>query len=127
MNVPTGFQAIDGTLKFIHGLRTKGLNNGHILKLKKNMYGLRQGGHSWYLKLSNGLLQRGFTQSKVDKCLFLRHDCILVVYVDDCLLFSRETKTIDDIINSLRTDFVITDEGDAGAFYGIDITTNSES
>jgi hypothetical protein len=126
MNVPNGFQAIDGTLKFVNGLRTKGLNNGHVLKLKRNMYGLRQGGHSWYIKLSNGLLKRGFTQSKVDKCLFLRHDCILVVYVDDYLLFSRETKIIDDIITSLRSEFVLTVEGDAGAFLGIDIKRNSE-
>ena len=70
--------------------------------------------------------KKGFTQSKVDKCLFLRHGCILVVYVDDCLIFSRENKPLDDVITSLRTEFVLTDEGDAGAFLGLDIKTNPE-
>ena len=39
MQVPEGFQVHDGTLKFVEGLLTKGLNDAHALKLKKNMYG----------------------------------------------------------------------------------------
>ena len=116
---------MDGTLKFVDGLHAKRLNQGHVLKLKRNRYGLHQDGHSWFMKLSTGLLKIGFTQSKVDKCLFFCHDCILVVYVDDCIIFSRENNTLD-VITSLCTEFVHTDEGDAGAFLGIDIKTNPE-
>jgi hypothetical protein len=52
------------------------------------MYGLKQAGHNWYNKLTDELLSLGFIQSKVDKCLFIRLDCIILVYVDDCLIFS---------------------------------------
>ena len=96
-----GFKVTNGNLEFAEGLRTKGVPQDHVLKLKKNMYGLKQGGHSWYMKLSEGLLAHDFTYSKVDKCLFMRKDCSLEVHVDDCLLFSRNDSTLDDVINSL--------------------------
>ena len=66
MQVPAGFQVNDRKLKFVEGLLTKGMNDAHVLKLKKNMYGLKLGGHSWCIKLFKGLLKRGFTQSKVE-------------------------------------------------------------
>jgi hypothetical protein len=82
----------------------------HELKLKKNLYGLHQVG-----------LQCGFWQSIVDPCLFLHPDCILVVYVDDCLLFSKEPTMLDDLIGLLQKEFILTIEGDVGTFLGIDI------
>jgi hypothetical protein len=36
----------------------------------------------------------------VDPCLFLHSDCILVVYMDDCLLFARKSGTLDELIGS---------------------------
>jgi hypothetical protein len=121
MSVPAGFIVQDNKLAFMEGLRTKHHPNDHVLKLKKNMYGLRQAGYNWFEKLSTGLFHRGFIQSQIDKCLFLRSDCILVVYVDDCLFFSRSDTTLDYLIASLEQNFVLTQEGDVGAFLGIDV------
>jgi len=126
MAVPAGFIVQDNKLVFVEGLRTKDHPNDHVLKLKKNMYGLRQAGHIWFEKLRAGLLNRGFVQSKVDKCLFLRSDCILVVYVDDCLFFSRSDTVLNDLITSLEQDFVLTHEGDVGAFLGIDVRRHED-
>ncbi len=53
--------------------------------------------------------------------MFLRHDCILVVYVDDCLIFSKESSTIDQLIQSLSKTFLLQDEGDVSAFLGVQI------
>jgi len=49
-----------------------------------------------------GLRKEGFAQSFTDSCLFLRSDCIIVVYVDDCLFFSPTASVIDRVIVSIR-------------------------
>jgi hypothetical protein len=60
----------------------------------------------------------------VDPCLFLRSYCILVVYVNDCLLFSKDSSVLDTLIASLKQEFILTMEGDVSAFLSIDIKTN---
>jgi hypothetical protein len=70
-----------------------------VLLLLKSMCGLKQAPRTFYEKLRDGLLERGFTQSEIDPCLFLNKYCICVVYVDDtifavpdALLLEREIK-----------------------------------
>ena len=31
-------------------------------------------------------MRRGFKPSAIDPCVYLRKDCILLVYVDDCII-----------------------------------------
>jgi hypothetical protein len=47
-------------------------DNTHYLKLKKKLYGCKQAARNWFKHLTAGLLKEGFTQSKMDGCLFLR-------------------------------------------------------
>jgi hypothetical protein len=95
MKIPRGFIIQGGRLHFDPSHSTCPLPPNHVLKLKKNLYGLRQAGYNWHEKLKQGLLHHGFHQSVIDPCLFLCNDCILVVYVDDCLLFSKEASVLD--------------------------------
>ncbi len=44
-----------------------------------------------------------------------------MVHVDDCLLFSKSDSTLDDLITSLKQEFILAVEGDVRAFLGIDI------
>ena len=37
----------------------------------------------------------------VDLCLFINDECIVVTYIDDCHMFVKEDKYIDDIMSSL--------------------------
>lgn len=46
------------------------------------------------------LLAHSFIQSKVDSCLYLRKDCIIVIYTNDCLIFTKDDSTIDQLIAS---------------------------
>ena len=96
----------------------------HVILLTKNLYGLRQAGNNWFDKLRGSLASRGFQQSSVDPCLFIRRDLILVVYVDDCLLFAKDDRTLDSFVLSLQEEFVLTCDGDVGAFLGIAIVRN---
>ena len=50
-----------------------------VLKLNKSLYGLRQAPKSFFDKISEGLVERGFRQSEIDKCLFMKEEMICVV------------------------------------------------
>ena len=70
MELPLGFEAP--------------LNGNHrlyVLQLNKSLYGLKQAGYNWFAKLRNGLLDRGFTQSDIDACVFFGKGCIVLTYV----------------------------------------------
>jgi hypothetical protein len=55
--------------------------------------------------LIKGLVERGFVQSKVDKCVFYKGKTILLVDVDDVIMCGSSSKDIDDIIASLKDGF----------------------
>ena len=45
---------------------------------------------------------------------------LFLVYVDDCLLFAKDTKMIDMMIATLSTDFELEPKDDVTAFLGIE-------
>ena len=99
-----------------------------VLKLVKSLYGLRQAPKSFFDKLCNGLLERGFVQSEHDQCLFIKKDMICVVYVDDTILAGPDAEALDKVISSLgiaddeqRHTFELRDEGEVGDFLGVRI------
>jgi hypothetical protein len=69
-----------------------------------------------------GLLKEGFHQSASDPCLFLRKNCIIIVYTDDCIIFAREDSTIDALIHNLSQTFLLEDQGSVQDYLGIRIT-----
>ena len=100
------------------GMRNS-LNHGHVLKLLKNLYGLKDAGRTWLEHLSEGMRKRGFVPSAVDPSVWIRHDCIALCFVDDILFFSKTKAVGQEIIKSLRSDFAITEEGDIDNYLGI--------
>jgi hypothetical protein len=125
MNIPPGFVVQNNNLVFTQA-STRGNSSEFVLRINKNMYGLKQAGNNWFDTLKESLLTRGFTQSSIDPCLFIRSNCIIVVYVDDCLLFAKSDEVLDSVIASLQSEFHLTTEGDVGAFLGVDIHRNAE-
>ena len=99
--------------------------DGYLLKLKKNLYGLKQGSHNWYKHLKEGLERRGLNPSEIDPCLYLKDGMAVLTYVDDCIIISKSKTAIDELIESLQNGeekFILTDEGDIDKFLGIEIT-----
>ena len=99
-----------------------------VLKLFKSLYGLRQAPKTFYDKITEGLTERGFVQSKVDKCLFMKDEMVCVIYVDDTIIAGPDPKAIEELITSLgiakeeqRHSFQLRDEGEVGDFLGIRI------
>ena len=107
----------------------KKLKPKHLLKLKKNLYGLKQGSHNWYKHLKEGLENRGLRPSEIDSCLYLKEGLAVLTYVDDCILVSTEEGTIEDFVKSLvkgPEKFILTEEGDINKFLGIEINHHED-
>lgn len=92
----------------------------YCLKLKKNCCDAKQASANWHELLRSGLVKRGFRPSTVDPCLFINDQCIVVTYVDDCLMFAKEDKHVDNLMSSLSGQFKLTDEGPIHAHLGIE-------
>jgi hypothetical protein len=120
MHVPQGWH-VNHSGKLAQHQDPKFQDKSHYLKLKKNLYGCKQAARNWFKMLSEGLLKEGFVQSATDSCLFLQQDCLIVVYVDDCLFFSPHSSTIDSVIKALSMTFKLKDEGGVSAFLGVQI------
>lgn len=65
---------------------------GFILKLNKNLYGLKNASQNFWNLLKDGLQARGYQQqSESDPCVFIGKDCVILTYhVDDCILLQRK-------------------------------------
>jgi hypothetical protein len=74
----------------------------YVLRLNKSLYGLKQAGYNWFAKLSNGLQDRGFVPSNIDPCVFFAPGCIILTYVDDCIIVGDMSDLIDKLIQSLH-------------------------
>jgi hypothetical protein len=108
MNLPKGIQMGSGN------------RNTHVLKLLKNLYGQRQAGRVWNKHLTAGLMKVGFTQSKVDECVFYGGDLIFMVYVDDDIFFCPHMHDIGKCILELRAaKYDIEDMGNVNDYLGI--------
>ncbi len=85
-----------------------------MLCLNKSLYGLKQAGYNRFAKLSNGLQDHGFVPSSVDPCVFFGKDCIVLMYVDDCIIVADSMNQIEELIQSLHggdKSFVLQDKG----------------
>ena len=117
MELPYGFD-IDGSKRF-------------ILKLNKNLYGLKNASHNFWMLLKSGLEARGYEkQSNADSCVFIGKDSIVLVYVDDCIVISKRGSTsADDLIKALKEgheNFDFTDDGDLDKYLGVDVKRHKD-
>ena len=70
----------------------------YILKMNKNIYGLKQASLNWYDKLRDGLIDWYFVPSVSDPCFYVKDGMIIITYVDDCIISGRSMKDIDSFI-----------------------------
>ena len=97
LELPKAFDLVDPTLN----------GKTHLLRLKKSIYGLKQAGLLWYLLLREALEKLGFKVAESDPCLFISTDgnTYIMIYVDDCLLASKNLEMNKHIIEELKKQF----------------------
>jgi hypothetical protein len=69
------------------------------------LYGLKQAGYNWVAKLCNGLLNRGFTQSNINAYVFFGKGCIVLTYVDACIIVGDSMDCIEALITLLHDEW----------------------
>jgi hypothetical protein len=98
----------------------------HVCKLQKALYGLKQAPRAWFARLSNRLLELGFTSSKADSSLFILRTSSLtmfvLVYIDDIIITASIPAAISDLLQQLRMSFAIKDLGKLNYFLGVKVT-----
>ena len=74
--------------------------------------------------LKSGLEDEGFKQNKLDPCIFVRNNFIVICYVDYCCIFFKYKKKIDAILKNLSKTFKMTDKGDVKSYIGMNYRKN---
>ncbi len=69
MNLLIGFEPIDDPTEA----------SKFVIKLRKNLYGLKQASFNWFAKLCDGLLDQGFRTSSIDQCLYMKEGMMLLL------------------------------------------------
>lgn len=104
----------------------EGFHDGcnRVCKLHRAIYGLKQSGRVWNIKLENALKSFGLHKSKMDSCVYFNtnKDLILAIYVDDILLFWKRSEELRSLKEMLSSQFKMNDMGEAKCCIGIRIT-----
>ncbi|CAI7852765.1 unnamed protein product [Closterium sp. NIES-53] len=126
MDITTAF--LNGIiLEELYMLQPEGLDDGsgRVCRLKKAIYGLKQAPRAWYHKLEETLLAGGFKKSERDHSLFLLQEkeqfLMLLVYVDDILLFSDSAAIIEHVEEMLEMQFKCSKMGDVKYYLGMHV------
>jgi hypothetical protein len=104
---------------------------GLVCRLQKGLYGTKQAARQWNIKIDEVLKGLGLKQSSQDPCLYYEINegeyLLLILYVDDIIMFSRNIKRIKEIIEGLKAKFGVTELGEPKYCLGIEIIRNRET
>jgi hypothetical protein len=100
-----------------------------VCQLKKSLYGLKQTLRAWYAKMDSYLLSQNFVRCKLDTNVYMLRTAnsllLLVLYVDDLLITSFSTSTIDVVKRILHDMFLMMDMGPLHFFLGLEINQDA--
>lgn len=95
-----------------------------VCRLRRSLYGLRQAPRQWYKRLHQALVKHGFEVSPADSSLFRYvHNNVIIfalVYVDDIIMTGSCSVTLNNIIVSLHSEFLLKDLGKLEYFLGME-------
>ena len=76
----------------------------YCLKLNKGLYGLKQSGRLWYLKIKSILNKMGFKKTQIENNIFYKPDLSIIVgiYVDDFKILGRTGQQITEFVDQLN-------------------------
>ncbi|GBN01231.1 Retrovirus-related Pol polyprotein from transposon TNT 1-94, partial [Araneus ventricosus] len=108
------------------GFVVKGCEH-YVCRLHKSIYGLHQSGRQWNLELSEILFGLGFHQNELCNGLYTKSNCILLVYVDDIVVFSKSQSDLEDSILNIKIKLEITELGPVRYLLGVNFERIGDS
>ena len=98
-----------------------------MLKLLKCLYGLKQAPFEWYNHIDEFLRSAGLARSNQDHNLYLSLESIVLLYVDDILIFGRSLSTVTALKKSLSVRYSMVDVGEAKQYLGMHIERDRDA
>jgi len=95
-----------------------------ILKLQKSLYGIKQAPYEWNKCLDEFLVKdSGFQACQSDRCLYLRQNILLVVFVDDIVIAYHQNyhEEVQTFKKNIQSRFPVTDLGPIHSYRGMNI------
>lgn len=98
-----------------------------LWKLQRSLYGLKQSPRMWNEKFSSFMKNSGLEMSKYDNSVFYQMEplLIIIVYVDDGLIFARDESSIVKMLEKLKDKFEMR-EMDVNVYRGIEIVKQED-
>lgn len=95
--------------------------HGRVCRLQKALYGLKQAPRAWHGDINAHLLSIGFMNSNTDPNLYLSPEVLLILYVDDILIFADSIAAVERTKKQLFAKYAMSDLGEAQQFLGLQI------
>lgn len=94
-----------------------------ICKLNRSIYGLKQAGRSWNIRFDETMKEMNFRRLNSDSCVYVSKNgkIIIILYVDDILIFGEELEEVRWVKNELSKHFKMKDLNEVSNFLGLDI------
>jgi len=102
----------DMHMKLPYGIELRNRSEQYCLRPRKNLYGQKNTGRTFYLFMVNRLLKLGYIQSSIDECIFYRGTTIFFTYVDDGIFIDVSKENLNRSVTELANVFNIEDNGD---------------
>ncbi|XP_031783902.1 uncharacterized protein LOC103317335 [Nasonia vitripennis] len=101
-----------------------------VCRLKKAIYGLKQSGRVWNVKLGSILNEMGLQRCEYDPCLYHLQrsgaELKMAVFVDDLLVFASSRALIQEVTAELRKRITLRDLGDITRCFNVNVTRDRE-
>ena len=102
-----------------------------VLKLRKPLYGMKQGAHHWYEELRRTLLKLGYKVCLADEAIFYKVDgnkfTIIAAATDDFTFIADSTESTALIKKQMNEHFEIVDLSPINWLLGISVTCDLEN
>ena len=109
-------------MELLEGYTIPRTSGGRVVcRLWKCLYGLKQAPRAWYIDIDAYLSSLGFTRLEEDYNLYISKHVILLLFVDDILLFALSMDDIQAIKGLLSSKYQMTDIGPIQQFLGIQV------
>lgn len=93
----------------------------YVCKLKRALYGLHQSGREWFNEIDHVLSELGFVKFNWCNCAYIfQTNVLLLLYVDDIVIFGKTQPDVDLIISMIESRFDIKVLGKIKKLLGIE-------
>ena len=102
----------------------------NVMRLRRALYGLRQSPNVWNFTINTELQNMNFRATASDPCVYTRGKqadyVMLTLFVDDILLTGPSIRVLQDVQDTLKTKFSISELGPVSLILGIEVTRDTE-